>query len=251
MAHHLLGLTLVLLLSLPGAPWAAGGRELYAEHCQGCHTLGGGDSGGPDLAGIADQRPLPWLEQVIVAPDKLSAAKDPLQLELVAKYGYEMPNLGLSAADARAIIAYLKEGGTAATPAAAAATPLTPELIAAGAAYFSGARPFAAGGAPCGACHALAKAGLAGGNLAADLSDLYNKAGESGMRGLLKALKFPIMKTIYHDKALTDEEIAALIALAASAGDGRAAPAGPLLAGGAALFAGLMIGLVLYKRRIG
>ena len=55
------------------------------------------------------EEPADWLERVIVEPDKLTAEKDPVQLELVKKYGYEMPNLGISRDDARKIIAYLAE----------------------------------------------------------------------------------------------------------------------------------------------
>jgi hypothetical protein len=75
--------------------------------------------------------------------------------------------------------------------------------------------------------------------------------GESGMRGALKALKFPTMKRIYQDRPLTDDEIAALIALckdAAARQGGGGSSAFPLA--GAGLFALFIAGLTLYKRRI-
>jgi len=228
-------------------------------------------------------------ESGISEPDKLTAAKDPVQAELVKKYGYEMPNLGVSRDDARKIIAFLK-GGTApvapavakkATPATdqaaaksaatdatqapageAAPAPdqlvakpteiaVTPELVAMGKALFTGARQFSKGGAPCAACHAFNSAGVAGGRLAADLTELYEGIGEPGMKGVLKALKFPIMNKAYADKPLTDEEITALVAFAKDAAARKGATAGSAFpAAGAGLFVCLIIGLSLYKRRI-
>lgn len=115
-------LLILLLISTPA--WGDTGKELFEKECSGCHTIGGGDSGGPDLKGVAGKRPAEWLERIIVEPDKLTADKDPIQLGLVKKYGGEMPNLGVSRKDARKIVAYLQS----LSPAASAATsaPATP-----------------------------------------------------------------------------------------------------------------------------
>ena len=59
------------------------GRELFAKHCASCHTIGGGDAGGPDLKGVGSRQPAAWLERVIAEPEKLTAEKDSAQLELV------------------------------------------------------------------------------------------------------------------------------------------------------------------------
>jgi mono/diheme cytochrome c family protein len=273
---------LLLLAALPA--WADDGKELFEKQCASCHTIGGGDSGGPDLKGIAAKRSAAWLERVIVEPDRLTADKDPIQEELVRKSGYEMPNLGISREDARKIIAYLR-GGTppaatktlkaapASSPAAqqntaikneADSTPppeqppvksketaVTPELIAAGKALFTGGKPFSKGGAPCAACHGFSYPGVRGGNLAIDLTGLYTRMGEQGVRGALKSLKFPVMKKIYADRGLTDEEVDALIAFTKDASvqkGGGGSYAYPVA--GAGLFALFMVGMTLYKRRI-
>ncbi|MCM2358430.1 MAG: cytochrome c [Geobacteraceae bacterium] len=250
---------LAILAHLPA--WADEGKELFDKQCAGCHTIGGGDSGGPDLKGVAAKRSEAWLTRVIVEPDRLAAEKDTVQLELVKKYGYEMPNLGLGRDDARKIIAYLKGGAPAAAPVAAKPAEeqpapkgeiaATPELVAQGKALFTGARRLAKGGAPCVGCHAFTYPGVAGGNLAADLTYIYEGMGEQGMRGVLKSLKFPTMKKIYADRPLTDEEITALIAFA---GDAAARKGGgePRLfpAAGAGILVVLLAGLTLYKRRI-
>jgi mono/diheme cytochrome c family protein len=284
MDYYLKRLTLLIFLHLlaSGLASADQGKELFDKNCASCHTIGGGDSGGPDLKGVAGKRAADWLVRVIVEPDKLSAGKDPVQLELVKKYGYEMPNLGVSRDDARKIIAYLGGGApaaaTATTPKSAGSSPketspaaaaeksaepadqppakkveiaVTPQLLAQGKALFTGAQPFAKGGAPCLSCHAFRYPGIESGNLAADLTGLYARMGEQGIRGVLKSLKFPIMKKIYADRPLTDEEIHALAAFAEDAAVRKESPGGSVYpAAGAGLFACLIVGLTLYKRRI-
>jgi mono/diheme cytochrome c family protein len=251
----------LLLLIAAAVAHADSGKELFDKQCAGCHAIGGGDAGGPDLKGITAKRSHEWLESVIMEPDKLTANKDPIQLELIKKYGYEMPNLGIGHDDALKIIDYLAEaGGTGGAAAPKASLPTdehaeivaTPELIAQGRALFTGEKRFANGGAPCAACHSLGGYGIEGGNLSiADLAKSYRKMGETGMKGALRTLKFPTMKRIYQDRPLTDEEIKALIVLCKDAGDRKERSAAVFPLAGVGLFALLMIGLTLYKRRIG
>ena len=59
--------------------YADPGKDLFDKQCASCHTIGGGDSGGPDLKGIAGTRPEEWLVKLITEPGKLTAAKDPVQ----------------------------------------------------------------------------------------------------------------------------------------------------------------------------
>jgi mono/diheme cytochrome c family protein len=127
----------------------------------------------------------------------------------------------------------------AATPAAHAA----PGDPAAGRALFVGARPFAAGGPPCGACHGIGGEGRA--FAAAFGPDLSASAeavgGADALDGLLETLPFPSMEPLYAGKALTPGERADVAAFLVSAG-GRA-PASE--DGAIALQAGLAAGLVL------
>lgn len=260
--RFLLPLGLMLLSSV--AAFADDGKEVFEQKCASCHTLGGGDGAGPDLKGVVGKRSPEWLQRVITAPEKLTAEQDPTQAELVKKYGMEMPNVGASAEDATKIIAYLKEAGggnaAAGAPASAAAQPAAPapeltpamakELSAKGAALFSGKVAFAKGGPPCVACHGLNYPGIHGGALAADLTGMYAKMGEKGVRGVLKGLNFPVMKKAYADRPLTEEEAAALTALFKEASANKTQSQDPYPAAGLGFFGICLVAAALYKRRI-
>lgn len=254
-------LLLILSIFFFAPAWADAGKDLFDKECAGCHTIGGGDSGGPDLKGVAGKRSAAWLERVIVEPDKLAADKDPIQLGLVKQYGGEMPNLGISRKDAKTIIAWLQSlspvpsvPGTA--PSAEPAQKpveiaVTPELVAQGKALFTGGKPFANGGAPCTACHGFAISGVTGGTLAVDLGNRFEGSGEQGFRAMLTSLKFPIMRKIYADRPLTGEETTALVAFAKDAVARKASPSGNYFpAAGIGIFVCLIVGLTLYKRRV-
>lgn len=251
-------IALLILLTSSLSASADQGKDLFDKQCAGCHTIGGGDGGGPDLKGVVAKRTHEWLESVIIEPDKLTTNKDPIQAELVKKYGYEMPNLGIGHEDALKIITYLSEaGGAGATAIAPPAgeqisAVVTPELIARGKALFTGSIRFAKGGAPCLSCHPFTYPGITGGNLStADLSTTYQKMGDVGMKGALTSLKFPTMKKIYADRPLTADEITALMALFkdSTVQKGGGVHISLPLVGGA-LFVLLLLGLTVYKRRI-
>ena len=246
---------LVLLLSLAAHAYGDPGKDLFDKQCSGCHTVGGGDSGGPDLKGVTGIRSEEWLESIIMEPDKM-AATDPARKELIKKFGFEMPKLGIGHDDAIKIITWLRGGSGGAQTAAPPADEhpevvVTPALVAKGKAFFTGQKPFAKGGAPCIACHRISTPGITGGNLAvSNLGASYQKMGEKGMRGALKALKFPTMKKIYEDRPLTEDEVTSLIALYKDAALYKGGASATLFpAYGAGIFVAFLVGLTLYKRR--
>src|SRR5690242_7978655 len=85
---------LLLSLVFNSNSFAQEGKDLFQKQCVSCHTIGGGDSVGPDLKDVGAKRSADWLVRIITEPDKLTAEKDPAQSELVKKYGMEMPKLG-------------------------------------------------------------------------------------------------------------------------------------------------------------
>ena len=98
------------------------GDYIYRSRCTSCHTIGGGDRLGPDLAGVVARRPKAWLVRWLKEPDKMIDEKDPVALEMKKQYrNLPMPNLGLNDVDAEALIEFFKkEDERLATPQKAA-----------------------------------------------------------------------------------------------------------------------------------
>ena len=91
----------------PIAGFGAGGY-LFQSKCAACHTIGGGESIGPDLLGVTGRRDGGWLRRFIQRPDQLLAERDPIAVALYAKYKQvQMPNLRLGDADVEALVQYM------------------------------------------------------------------------------------------------------------------------------------------------
>jgi protein SCO1/2 len=100
------------------------GGYVYQTRCVGCHTIGQGDSVGPDLAGVTARRDSQWLSQYIQDPNQMLQDHDPIASALYEKYRrVRMPDLGLEDDDVSAVIAYLDRSANANTNTAAAADP--------------------------------------------------------------------------------------------------------------------------------
>ena len=105
------------------APSTDRGTYLFKSRCAACHTVGGGDSIGPDLRGVTAVRDHEWLSRFIQTPDKVLAERDPIATALLKKYnGVTMPNLRLGKVDAEALMEYLRKGSN---PDQASAAPAT------------------------------------------------------------------------------------------------------------------------------
>jgi len=86
------------------------GEILFRSRCASCHTIGGGDRLGPDLANVVPTRPRPWLVRWLKEPDKMIAEGDPVALELKARYrNLPMPNFSFGDVEANALIEYMSE----------------------------------------------------------------------------------------------------------------------------------------------
>ena len=91
---------------------AARGKAIFKDKCAACHTVGGGGLVGPDLAGVTARRDAQWLDRFIRQPDVMIREKDPIAIDLLAKYSnIAMPNLGIGESDAAALSAYLATNG--------------------------------------------------------------------------------------------------------------------------------------------
>jgi mono/diheme cytochrome c family protein len=265
---------IVLALLLGGtvtnasAQSAENGGSLFEQFCSSCHTIGGGDSVGPDLAGVTTQRDVEYLQRIIVEPDQLVAEGDATATGLVEQYGLVMPNLGLTTEQADDLIAYIAtesgdpvpgaEPPAAEDPAPADAPPAAEEPAPAedpppaepaeadppaptdgdaerGKDLFTGSERFDLEGASCSACHTMALLGsLGGGSVGPDLTGAYERFGD----GYIAFLATGTMAPIFDDQPLTPQEEADLGAfLALGAGESE-----PSSLGAAARFAAIGIG---------
>ncbi|MBP1807041.1 SCO family protein [Rubellimicrobium aerolatum] len=84
------------------------GEALFLGRCASCHTIGQGVRLAPDLASVTLRRDPGWLRRFLLAPDAMLAAGDPVAVDLDADFpGIRMPNIGLEADEADALVAYL------------------------------------------------------------------------------------------------------------------------------------------------
>lgn len=140
----------------------------------------------------------------------------------------------------------------AAASAAAVEPPASPGDPGPGRRLFIGAQRFAAGGPPCGACHAIGGQGAAfAGSLGPELTHSFEGMPRDAVDGLLQDLPFPTMAPLYAGRALSEGERRQLSAFLLDAA-GKTAPGGGRLAAWAGLLAGLvLLGLGLAARRRG
>ena len=99
---------IILLLPIKHAVSSEVGEEIFQSNCAGCHTIGKGNSVGPDLSGVTIRREENWLIRQIKDPDGLVEEKDPVALQLLKEYNMPMVALGLSDEEIKEIILYLK-----------------------------------------------------------------------------------------------------------------------------------------------
>jgi mono/diheme cytochrome c family protein len=214
------------------------GEAIFEQRCAGCHTIGGGRLVGPDLEGV-DAR-LGGSNEVlafILAPDRV-------------RPGTTMPNLGLSEAEAAALVAYLGAAGGGAqaitTPTTTPTTTAPPAPAAGDSALgknlFTGSDRLENGGPPCLSCHSVAGIGaLGGGALGPDLTAAYAKyGGAQGLAGILGTIAFPTMQPIYGDQPLTEAEVSNLVAFLAQA------PAAERPVGSVGILIGIAVGAILF-----
>ena len=197
------------------------GQQIFQQNCAGCHTVGGGKLVGPDLQGVTALRDRQWLLEFILDPTAKFDSGDPIAMQLLADYSnIRMPKIGLTAADAEAILVFLESSSAASqpTPTTGASQPdLTASAVvgnaAAGQRYFTGETSLANGGTACIACHSISRSGvLDGGTLGPDLTQVLARYGEPGLTAAISTINFPTMIGIFGANPLTPQEVSDLVA---------------------------------------
>ena len=258
---HLVAAAACTLISAyaTGPAQADDGSTIFAAKCAACHTIGKGKTVGPDLKGITTTEKPAWLAKWVAAPSVLIKAGDPTALALVKQYPLQMPDLGLSAADVDAVLAYVtQQSGGATAGAKAAAAPvaaLPPGDPEAGRALFVGGVALQNGGPACMSCHSISGIGaLGGGTLGPDLTDAFHKyGGDAGLASFLASVPTPTMNAVWNKHPLTPQEIANLSAFI-QAGAVSERPLGSVgklaLLAVAGLVILLVIGALYWRRRL-
>ena len=241
----------------PPAQTAAGGEAIFQLKCAGCHTIGGGRLVGPDLKGVTALRDRAWLVRFITEPDKVLAAGDLVATALLQESdNVRMPNLGLPADQAAAVIAYLDAQGGSASQAPSNPTPAAAPAAGdpgRGQSLFAGNVHFTNGGPPCLACHSAGSTGLLGGGvMGPNLTQVVTRYGQAGLASALANIAWPTMAPIFTRHPLTEQEQADLLAFLQAASSqqptNREVPVLALSLAG--LFAALIAIGILWRHRL-
>lgn len=247
---------LMLVALFAGAPAlrAQDAEAQFRKSCMSCHSINAGKKTGPDLAGLLARRDRAWAHKFITAPDALLDSDADAKALLAEYNNTRMPNLGITPAEADALLKLI-ESYTASGQklgAAAVVRPATPEDIAAGRALFEGRVAFSAGAPSCMSCHTVnGTGGFGGGKLGPDLTGSSGKFGP-GLVDTIANPAFPTMAGPFAGKALTADEAFQVAAYLQSLG--ALPPARPdvffPVVGGIGLLAGMVLGGWLGRKRL-
>lgn len=201
---------IISVMAIVYSGFAQDGAVVFKTHCAVCHTIGGGRTVGPDLAGITASKKEQWLISFIRNSQEVIKSGDPDAVAIAKEYNnLLMPPFAGSDAEIKAIIRHMaSKGGQAAV--AVADTMLnkaTDGHVERGRALFTGEVALQHGGASCLSCHGVHDNGGMGGSMAKGLNLTYFTLKGTGLRAMLQAPPFPAMASAYAEKPLTDQEI--------------------------------------------
>ncbi|MHB0971803.1 MAG: c-type cytochrome [Thermoanaerobaculia bacterium] len=219
--------------------------ELYDELCAACHTVGEGESGGPDLF-PSTSWPRAELRAAVERMQENTGPMTPEQIDAIVDL--------LANPDVKSLLA----GEPPATPHPATSKPApasppppqgSPDR---GRRLFFGDEPLAKGGSPCHACHAV---NARGGTLARDLTGSHARLGARALLAATENAPFPMMKAAYAGRPLTPDETVDIVAFLREAPTqpAQAAERGVILGGaaGGLILIALSAGSAARARRAG
>ena len=202
------------------------GAAYFKQLCAACHTINGGILVGPDLANVQERRSDEWLQKFIASSQTLINSGDEDAVAVFEQFNkIVMPDPPFSADQIAAVIVYIKaaSGGeeqsavaetVGGETAASVDTDIvgTEEDIIMGQNLFQGKIQLTNGGPACNSCHDVKNdAVIGGGILARELTTVFSRMGEPGVRAILGSAPFPVMQQAYVNKSLTDEEIFSIV----------------------------------------
>lgn len=202
----------LLILHTVSAVSQQSGDTYFEQNCSSCHSIGAGFLAGPDLKDVTQRAERRWLLEFMRDPERKIKSKDPYALKLQSEsQGMAMPAFpDLNDATGEQILRYIESRSAGSHPQPETALSGDPQL---GRALFTGAKQLSSGGAACMACHQAAGLPGTGGKLGPNLTAIQQRlGGERGLAAWLQRPPTPVMSSIYRDKQLTSEEIAAFVA---------------------------------------
>jgi mono/diheme cytochrome c family protein len=198
-----------LALAAGGGLAAQDGEAIFRKSCMSCHTIGAGAKTGPDLKGVTTRRPREWALAFIQGPGAFFDKGDPVALQLLKEANnVKMPELGISAAEADAVLKLVDELTKSGKVLGSKGIdrPPTPLDLQKGKAMFEGRLRFAGGAPACLSCHSASGAGtFGGGRLGPHLNTASGKFGKN-LATTIENPAFPSMVNVFAKKALTPEE---------------------------------------------
>ncbi len=86
---------------------ADAGAGVFRERCARCHTIGGGDREGPDLARAALRHDVGWVRALVDRPDSMFRT-DSVARGILRAHGVQDADAWADDPDVRALLAYLR-----------------------------------------------------------------------------------------------------------------------------------------------
>ncbi len=210
---------------------AQDGETLFKTNCAACHRTTSKKLIGPGLANIHEKRSEEWFDKFVKSSQTLINSGDDDAKAIFEEYNkVVMPDQALSEANLDQIWEYLQNqspsqlNGSVVETVEEVVLPFEPtkEDIIAGRELFSGTQRFENGGPSCISCHHVKDDSvIAGGGLAVDLSDVYDRLGKDGIGSMVTGLAFPQMKSSYQNHTITEEETLKLTAYLKDVGEQR------------------------------
>ncbi|HKE82924.1 MAG TPA: c-type cytochrome [Vicinamibacterales bacterium] len=149
---------------------------IFNTKCSSCHTFGKGIRVGPDLKGVTDRHPRPWLIAWIKSSDTQIRRGDPAAVSLFRQFRQQrMPDHDLSDTEIGALLDYLKAGGPSNDEdrRLRLAAEATPDDVRLGRRLFVGDTKLASGSMACVFCHTVSIEPVRGGTIGPNLSEVY------------------------------------------------------------------------------
>jgi len=200
---------------------AQNGESLFKSTCAACHQTTAKKLIGPGLANIHEKRSKEWFKKFVTSSQSLIKSGDIDAVKIFEEYNkIIMPDQVFSDAEIDALYEYIKSVSPSKTDLDTAEPeevelPFKPseEEIMIGRDLFTGVKRFENKGPSCISCHHVKDDNIiAGGALAVDLSDAYDRLKKIGIQAMITGLPFPQMKISYQNHLITEAETLQLTA---------------------------------------